>query len=125
MVENGLDLIVIEADGVESLDCSLKSNDKINILSERADRLVISIATDVNGWLSIADTWYPGWKASIDGMDVILYRANYAFRGIRIPAGNHTVVIHYQPDWWQPAVLVSMAGLLMLIIFLVLGRKSV
>ena len=125
MVENGLDQIVIETDGVESLDCSLKSNDKINILSERADRLVISIATDVNGWLSIADTWYPGWKASIDGMDVILYRANYAFRGIRIPAGNHTVVIHYQPDWWQPAVLVSMAGLLMLIIFLVLGRKSV
>lgn len=125
MVENGLDQIIIEADEDQTSDCLLKSNDKISILSERADRLVILIDADVDGWLSIADTWYPGWKVSLDGVDTILYRANYAFRGIQVPAGNHTVVIAYQPVWWLAAVLVSLAGLLLLIILLNIGRKSI
>lgn len=125
MVESGSDQIIIETNEGQTSDCLLKSNDKISILSERADRLVISIDADVDGWLSIADTWYPGWKASLDGVDTILYRANYTFRGIQIPAGNHTVVIAYQPVWWLAAALASMAGLLMLIILLSIGRKSI
>lgn len=122
MIENGLNHTVIEDESVQGFNCNLKYNDKISILSEQANRLVLSVEVTVDGWLSVADTWYPGWKVNVDGVDTDLYRANYSFRGIKVLAGKHIVVFEYKPDWWLSAVMVSVAGVLAIIVLLFVRR---
>ncbi|MGB8646306.1 MAG: oligosaccharide flippase family protein [Anaerolineae bacterium] len=48
-------------------------------------------------YLVLADSYFPGWIAQIDGQDTPLYRADYNFRAVAVPAGAHTVRFRYSP----------------------------
>jgi hypothetical protein len=67
------------------------------IISENPNRIVIQVESPSPGWLVLSDTWYPGWRASVDGEPVMIHKANYLFRAIEIPSGLHQVVFYYQP----------------------------
>jgi uncharacterized membrane protein YfhO len=62
-------------------------------------------ATDVHLWSNaehdgfvvLTDTYYPGWRAYVDGKPATIYRANYMFRAVRVGAGRHHVRFHYEP----------------------------
>ena len=49
------------------------------------------------GWLVLADTWYPGWAAELDGQATKSYPANGTMRGLWVPAGEHSVTFSYRP----------------------------
>ena len=44
----------------------------------------------------VAETYFPGWKATIDGKDVPVFEADGAFVGIALPAGHHVVSLAYR-----------------------------
>jgi hypothetical protein len=48
--------------------------------------------------LVVAETLAPGWRATLDGQAVPIWRANYLSQGVVVPAGTHTVELHYLPD---------------------------
>jgi len=58
----------------------------------------VKTRTDQDSYLVVLDGYYPGWKAFIDGAETKIYRTNYDFRGILLPAGDHTVDFLYQPS---------------------------
>ena len=43
------------------------------------------------GFMVLTDSFYPTWKATIDGKGTKIYRTDYNFRGIIVPAGNHKI----------------------------------
>jgi hypothetical protein len=91
--------------------------DKILGLNEPGpNSLSISVEMENDGWLVLADTWYPGWKARLDGSSVEIHRANYLFRGIAVPEGRHTIEFFYQPGSFQMGSFISLTGLV--IVFL-------
>jgi len=49
------------------------------------------------GYLVLSDTWVPGWKATLDGRDVPVIRADFAFRAVKVPPGEHEVRMDYRP----------------------------
>lgn len=80
-----------------------------------ANRVEVRVEAAAPAWLVVSDTWYPGWQAEIDGERVALWRADYIFRAVRVPAGEHTVHFVYRPaslriGLWLATLAVLAAG---------------
>ncbi len=63
------------------------------------------------GLAVIAQTYYPAWKAYVDEKPVKIWRANYAFQAVELPAGRHSVRLAYEDPWLRAGVLLSVLGL--------------
>ncbi len=61
--------------------------------------------------LVVAESYYPGWRATIDGRPAVILRANYLSQGLIMPQGRHTVEFSYEPDSFRYGALISLAGL--------------
>jgi uncharacterized membrane protein YfhO len=48
------------------------------------------------GYLVVSDVLLPGWSATLDGKELPMLRADYAFRAVPLPAGDHEVVMRYR-----------------------------
>lgn len=66
-------------------------------LREWPNKVTITVPPGAGGYLVCADTWYPGWRAYVDGVEVEVLRANYAFRAVVLPPGAREVVFVYRP----------------------------
>lgn len=60
-------------------------------------RVTVRVRCEQPGWLVLADTWYPGWRATLDGRQTKLYRADGVLRAAQVPAGEHHVTFVYLP----------------------------
>jgi hypothetical protein len=60
-------------------------------------RIVLAIERKTPGWLVAAQSWYPGWKATVDGVPTAIACANFAFSAVPVPAGAHEVELVYEP----------------------------
>ena len=72
--------------------------------------VTINANLDAPGYLVLADTWYPGWRATVDGVSVELLRANHAFRAVALSAGAHMVEMTYRSPavWWGAGLSLAM-----------------
>jgi hypothetical protein len=68
-----------------------------NITSYASERIVIETTGEDDGWLVLTDAWYPGWRATVDGVPAEIVRADVLFRGVQVPAGPHRVEFTYAP----------------------------
>ena len=69
------------------------------------------------GILVLTDSFYPGWKVHVDGIEKKIMRANYLFRAVALPAGSHKVEFIYDPESFKVGLIISLgtAGLLVVI----------
>jgi hypothetical protein len=79
------------------------------------DDVIMDISSERPGMLVMSDLYAPGWHALIDNIEVKIYRANYAFRSIAIPAGEHTVTLRYSPRSYTIGVTMTISGLLVVL----------
>lgn len=73
------------------------------------------------GRLVLLDTYYPGWKAQVDGKDAAIAATNGAFRSVPIPAGRHRVTFTYHPASVRAGAIISLVALVVLLAGLVAG----
>lgn len=59
------------------------------------------------GWLVLAESWYPGWTATVDGRDAPIARANINQKAVAVPAGAHRVVFTFRPRSLARGAVVS------------------
>jgi hypothetical protein len=62
------------------------------------------------GYLVVTDAYYPGWRATVDGVAAEILRADVMFRAVWLPEGEHLVEFRYAPAWLWPALGVSAAA---------------
>lgn len=80
---------------------------QIVLAHEDGDSLSLTVSAPSEGWLVLADTYYAGWRALVNGAETPIIRANLAFRAIALPEGTHSVEFVYQPSWGIPALMVT------------------
>ncbi len=66
--------------------------------------------------LFLSDVYDSGWQARVDGVAAPMYRADYDFQAVSVPAGTHTVQFIYQPQEMLLGILLSVGGLGILIL---------
>ena len=73
--------------------------------------LVIQVHASREALLVVADRYAPEIAIEIDGHPAMLVRANHAFRGVRLTAGDHRVEMRYVPRafWLGAAISVAAA----------------
>ena len=79
------------------------------------NRVRIETAQSTNALLVLGDSWYPGWKAYVNGKQATLYRANYVMRSVLTPPGRSTVEFRYEPWSFRVGVMVSLASLVLVL----------
>jgi hypothetical protein len=73
--------------------------------------LELKVTTAGNNLLFLSETYYPvGWKAFLDGKEIPIYRANYLFRAVAIPAGVHKLEMKFEPKGFAIGKNVSLAA---------------
>lgn len=76
------------------------------------------------GLLVLADAYYPGWKAFVDGKETKIYRANYVMRGVHVPKGQHVIQFRYDPLSFKVGALISVISLCLVVGLLIWWSRS-
>jgi len=69
----------------------IEDDENAAILDYSSSRIRIQVNASADRLLVLSDSYYPSWRATIDGDDTKIYKTNYAFRGVVVPEGDHTV----------------------------------
>lgn len=114
------DYLLVEDKNLENLfKNTSKVNGQYHLITDEDGYLKIITKTDKKGFLYLADSYYPGWRAYIDGKKAPIYRVNLFFRGIILPKGQHQVEFLYVPL----SFFVGLSVTLITIVFLVFGVR--
>lgn len=88
-------------------------------------RVVVAASTDAPAWLVLTDTWFPGWRARLDGTDVAIRRAHHAFRAVALPPGHHEVEFVFTPRGLRLGAAMTIASLAVVGVLLLPRRRAV
>ena len=90
--------------------------------------MVIEAEAPEDGFLLLADTFYPGWTAQVDGMPAPIYRANISVRAVQLPKGRHEIRFEYSAPGFSRGLLITLLAVASLLIWAggaaYLGRRA-
>ena len=69
--------------------------------------------------LVLADNYYQGWVARIEGEAAPILRVNHTMRGVVVPPGDHEVVFTYEPRDLYVGLYIHLAGMALLLAYAV------
>ena len=73
------------------------ATDDVTVTRYEPERVDIRANMACDGMVVLADTFYPGWKATIDGKPAVIHEVDFTMRGISVPRGNHQIKYRYRP----------------------------
>ena len=82
------------------------------LLERQASRVLLDANLKCRGMVIVADTFFPGWVATVDGQNRPIYEAYGFLRGVVVEAGPHRIEMRYRPKpvYWGAAL--TLLGLL-------------
>ena len=97
---------------------------EVKLTNYSPNKIDIFIKSEVNKILFISDNYFNGWNAFIDGEKSKIYRANYTFRAVPVPAGNHNVVFEYRPQSFYYGLYASAGAIVLLLSSAIFIKKK-
>ena len=118
--ENRQKVLVLQ-DSLGDIEKSNYYNDTISI-KEGRNRLEIVAESDRNSILFLSQSYYPGWKAFLDGQETKIARTNFTFQSVFFPKGRHKVEFIYEPESFKIGKWISASTLFVLLAILINGQ---
>lgn len=88
----------------------------IKLVSYEPNHLVYESSSPKDGVVVFSEIYYPGWQATIDDKPADIARADYILRAMNIPAGNHTIEMHFDPQSLHVTEGIAYSALILLLI---------
>lgn len=89
---------------------------KIELTSYKPNDLKYVSNNPKDGYVVFSEMYYSkGWNAYIDGKQVPHERVNYALRGLRIPAGKHTIEFKFEPQVIKTGSMISLVSFILML----------
>jgi hypothetical protein len=85
----------------------------VQIVRYRTTSVTLRTNTPCKSMLVVADTWFPGWKAFVDGKPTQIYAAYGIVRGVVVDGGQHEVVMRYRPASVFTGMALAFVGILL------------
>ena len=89
---------------------------EVQLLSYKSNKIKFSTKSEENGILFLSDNYYPDWQAYADGIGTKIYRADYSFRAVVVPKGNHIVEFSYEAKSFKYGLGIALITLLLIIL---------
>jgi hypothetical protein len=102
----------------------VEPSEAVTVVEHGPQRVELRATLKSPGLVILADTYYPGWRLTIDGKPATIYRTNRLMRGAAVSAGTHTLIYTYEPGSFRIGVIASGAGLLALLALVGSGWRS-
>jgi hypothetical protein len=111
-------LAILEDATTPRSDHARASLSPARVLSYGTDALTLEATATTAGVLVVNETWYPGWRAWVDGRETPVLRVNGLVRALALGAGRHRVALRFLPAdgpplrWLLLASWLTVLGLL-------------
>lgn len=89
----------------------------VTITGYGPNEIVAQVNAAQDGYIVLSEVFAPGWRATVDGQETEIVRANDLFRAVTVTAGRHQMQMVYEPQSFQIGAAVS--GITLLVIFAV------
>lgn len=91
---------------------------KIDVREARSTHYSLSVDSDSDAWLFIADANYPGWVASVNGESRQVYSAQVLGKAVKIGVGHNLVEVSYAPRMFYVGAAISTLSSLLVVLLL-------
>jgi len=94
---------------------------RVTLKKYEPNQLVYEVSSDKGGVVVFSEIYYPGWTATVDGVEQELGRVDYVLRALKVKPGNHEVVLSFFPksiDRTETIAYAAYAVLLLILLFL-------
>ncbi len=102
---------------------AFEGEEDVRLLSRTGGSMLVDANLKCKGMLVFGESWFPGWKATVDGKPVKIYEADRMARGVVVEAGHHKVEMNYRPGSVYAGALMTIAGLAGAPLMLVVSRR--
>lgn len=92
---------------------STPSMSHAELRSEGLMNVTLSARLEQPGYLVLTKTFYPGWKARVNGTSAPVLRANVAYSAVPLEAGSNRVEFVYEPESFRTGAFLSIVGLVL------------
>ena len=93
---------------------------KVTLLKDSYNDIKLKVTTKYNTVLLITDTYSKGWKAKRNGKKTKILIANYAFKAISVPAGEHIIELSFMHKGLKKDLLLTFISFLKLLIVFII-----
>lgn len=91
----------------------------VELTGYEANRLTYKVSSQEGGVVVLSEIYYPGWTCTIDGEQTDIARANYVLRAIKVPAGEHEVIMTFDPQTVHITEAIAYGALAVLALMLI------
>lgn len=76
-----------------------------------SNKVIVETESSYPAFLVLIDNWHPDWRVYVDGKQEKLYRVNYTFRGVYVPAERHEVIFEYKSMSFVIGLIITIVSL--------------
>ena len=105
--------------GAAYANAAADTTSKIVLTAYEPNELTYNVDSKNGGVVVLSEIYYPGWTATLDGKDIMIGRADYVLRALRVPGGKHTLVLKFDPQSLHTTETLAYAALVVMLLALV------
>ena len=92
----------------------------VRIKSYEPNQLSYEVESGKGGVIVFSEIYYPGWTATVDGVEQELGRVDYVLRALQVKPGKHEIVLSFFPKSITTTETIAYIALVILLLVLVI-----